>query len=115
MDDIEIGHDWLDAISGLGTHACPRFRMLADQLRRTPRLTGGAYKLLPTTYLIIAILLFLNLADVIWITLHPTANNGTAGGLHPMRDDFVAQPGARDARLPSLGSNFNVSNSFRAR
>jgi hypothetical protein len=35
---------------------------------------------MPTTYLIIAILLFLDLASLIWITLHPTENNGTARG-----------------------------------
>lgn len=116
IDTIEVDLHWLGAITGLGTLAYAIYNTLFAQSRPAGQQTGTAQKILRSRYLVIATLLFVSLAYILWkpLPIQPPSLvrlilTFLGGGI------FFLSLGLYLWRLRTLGLSFNPSRGFGVR
>jgi len=116
IDTIEFYLSWLGAIAGLGTLAYAIYNMLRAQSRPTGQQTGAAQKVLRSRYLIIATLLFVLLAYILWKPL-PFQLSWMVRFILLFLGAGIFFPslGLYLWGLRTLGVNFNASSGFGVR
>ncbi|HSB66475.1 MAG TPA: isoprenylcysteine carboxylmethyltransferase family protein [Anaerolineales bacterium] len=113
---IELGLRGLGGILGLGTLAYAIINSLLAQRQPTGQQTGAARQVLRTPYLIIASVLFLLLAYVLWIPLPLQLPKNLILGLSAIGTMILLPSlGLYVWGLRSLGRNFNASSGFGVR
>jgi len=115
-ETIVEGLGWLGAIAGLGTLVFAITNLLLAQKRPTGQETGAARKVLRTPYLVIATVLFLWLAYILWIPLplhpaHPWPLILSVSGTIILLPSLALYVWG----LRSLGMSFNASSGFGVR
>ncbi len=113
---VEIGLQWLGAVTGLGTLGFAISNMLIAQGRPTGIQTGAARKVLRTPYLVIATIAFIGLALGFWKPL-PLQVSARASLTTAITGTIFMLPGMALYiwGLRTLGENFNASSGFGVR
>jgi protein-S-isoprenylcysteine O-methyltransferase Ste14 len=116
IDTIEIDLSWLGAIAGLGTLTYAIYNMLRAQSHPTGQQTGSAQKVLRSRYLLIATLLFVLLAYILWKPL-PIQLPSLVRLILSLLGAGIFFPslGLYLCGLHTLGVNFNASSGFGVR
>jgi protein-S-isoprenylcysteine O-methyltransferase Ste14 len=116
LTSLEIDLRWLGAIAGLGTLFYAIFRMLHAQSRPAGHHTGSAQQVLRTRYMIIATVIFLILAYVLWKPLPIQINWLLQLGISLLGVMiFFPGLGLYLWGLHTLGESFNASSGFGVR
>ena len=116
IDTVELALDWLSAIAGLGTLAYAIYNMLRAQARPAGQQTGMAQKVLRTRYLVLATLLFLIIAYILWKPLPIQLPSLVRMVLSLLGGGFFfLSLGLYLWGLRTLGVNFNASSGFGVR
>ncbi len=116
IDTVELILQWLAALSGAGTLTYAVLNMLKAQRRPSGVLTGAVNKVLKSSYLIIATLLFVALGFILWrplpiqlpfwLRVACMAGGGTV---------YFASLLLYIWGLRTLGANFNAASGFGVR
>src|SRR4030042_1121865 len=116
VDWIELVLRWLATLGGAGTLAFAIINMLKAQRRPSGVVTGAATKVLRTSHLVIATLLFIAVGYILWKPLPINLSWQLrlafilVGGVLFFAGLFVYRWGLR-----TLGANFNAASGFGVR